>query len=197
MRYAICDFDGLIIGDGEFPTLDDAQASCSGFGWVHPLEPAQNVTAGAQYVVAGEVMDLPPKPAAHLIYDVSAGAWVDPRSEADWLAELAVIRAATFMTRSDFAIRCREFSLLTEAEALQVARGEVPAGIMDLIALMPPAEQFEAEIRWSAATEIYWGNELISSLAAVTGMSDWQRDLLFLIVWPVPLAAWPEGQLHP
>ena len=192
MRYAICDFNGMIIGEGEFPELADAEASCSGFGWVHPLVPGENVTPGAQYIQGGAVLDLPPKPAPHLVYDRAQGAWVDPRSAADWAAALSTRRAVASMARLDFVLACTERGILSQDDALIAVDGGFPAAFQDIVAALPSDAQFEARLRWKGAVAVDRLGSLIIGLA-----DEWQLDQIFGLAWPPPLASWPDGQLHP
>ena len=94
-------------------------------------------------------------------------------------------------------LRCTSFGILTEAEGIEAASGGVPPAMQAIIDSLPAEEQFEAHVRWAAATVIDRTNPLIINMAAAVYIDEWTLDDVFGVTWPEPLASWPAGQLHP
>lgn len=63
IRFAICNFDGLVIGVGDFQSRNDAELSCHGFGWVFEIPSDADVQPGKHYIKDNQILVPQPVPA--------------------------------------------------------------------------------------------------------------------------------------
>ena len=190
--YTVFDAQGAYVKSMDMP--DEANALLN-------VAPDEHLVEGAHppqtYLKDGVVRDIPPAPHPDHIFDIDSETWIDPRTEADWTAELYARRSAASIPRIDFVLRCTSFGIMTEPEGIEAASGGVPPSMQAIIDSMPAEEQFEAHVRWAAAAIIDRTNPLIISMAAAVQVDEWSLDDVFGVTWPEPLASWPAGQLHP
>ena len=81
------------------------------------------------------------------------------------IATLAEKRAAAVLPKLDFCLALMRLSILPAAECTAAARGEWPASFGGFVAGMSEADSSEAEIRWAAASQIFYTNALLQALA--------------------------------
>lgn len=134
----------------------------------------------AGYIDGGALVAFPPRPeGTQWRFDYAARAWTDPRTPADRAADLAARRARASLSRIDFLLAAVTAGIITQADAIAASRGEIPPGMADLIATMTPDAQFEAQVRWGAATDIARLDPFITGWAQTLGVTDEQLDQLF------------------
>lgn len=148
-------------------------------------------------VIDGVPVELPPSPSGRHYYDWHLNSWIDSWTESKWTAELHKRREAASMSRIDFVLICVSHGILSESDAEVAVDGGFPQAFQDIIDTMPIEERFEARIRWKGAQIIDRMNPLIYQMAAAINIDEWTLDIIFGVQWPDPIAAWPEGQLHP
>jgi hypothetical protein len=78
---------------------------------------------------------------------------------------LAEKRAAASLPKLDFCLALMRLAILPAEECKAAARGEWPATFAGFVAGMSEADASEAEIRWAAATQIFYANPLLQALA--------------------------------
>lgn len=190
--YTVYSAQGAYVKSMEMPDMADAVLNTA---------PGEQLVEGLHfeqtYLKDGMVKDIPATAHPSWVFDIASEAWTDPRTEAEWTAELHARRAVASMSRIDFVLRCTSFGILTEAEGIEAASGGVPPAMQAIIDSLPAEEQFEAHVRWAAATVIDRTNPLIINMAAAVYIDEWTLDDVFGVTWPEPLASWPAGQLHP
>jgi hypothetical protein len=81
------------------------------------------------------------------------------------IATLAEKRAAAVLPKLDFCLALMRLAILPAEECKAAARGEWPATFAGFVAGMSEADSSEAEIRWAAATQIFYANPLLQALA--------------------------------
>lgn len=171
------------------PTVEylsiDANTGNLGIGNIPPIgEDYFEVPVGTDpndvYLNEGVVYYYPPRPGPehYWSFDIAQDLWIDTR---DPEVELLNQRSTASMTRPDFvlAIMASKLIPMSNAEAGQAARGEIPAPFEAIIATLPPGQQLEAVVRWSGATVIERINPILSALALALGLTDEQLDALF------------------
>ena len=130
-------------------------------------------------VVDGDLVPLPPKPAPFMTFDAEAGAWVDPRTDADRASEHQNRRATTFITKNAFLQACIENGLLTPKDAAVAARGDIPEPFHTAVAALSPEQRDMVPIIWPAATQVGRCDPLILAVAAARHVTDETLDALF------------------
>lgn len=100
-------------------------------------------------------------------------------AEAKAASDLAAWRATAKMSRTDFCLALAGAGILTGAEAVSAARGDVPASFEPLVSAMPDQEALEARIRWAAMTEVERLNPFIATVAAASSIPDAALDEIF------------------
>lgn len=81
------------------------------------------------------------------------------------VATLAEKRAAVLPPKLDFCLVLMRLAILPAAECKAATRREWPATFAGFVAGMSEADATEAEIRWAAATQIFYTNPLLQALA--------------------------------
>jgi hypothetical protein len=104
-----------------------------------------------------------------------------PEQVAAWQAAQALIPPPT-VTRRQFFQAAAEFNLLTQAEVLALfATGAVPAEIATVIAALPTAQQFPAQILLLGALNFDRANPTLIALRTAIGQTSAQIDALFVL----------------
>ena len=84
------------------------------------------------------------------------------------------------ISKRQFAHGLAKKGFITETEALAwVSRGDLPAAILSLIASLPAAEKFDAEIILKGASEFRRSHPLTESFGAATGCTPEEIDDLW------------------
>jgi hypothetical protein len=81
------------------------------------------------------------------------------------IATLAEKRAAAVLPKLEFCLALWRLSILPKDECKPAARGEWPATFAAFVAGLSEQDATEAEIRWAAATQIFYTNPLLQALA--------------------------------
>jgi hypothetical protein len=84
---------------------------------------------------------------------------------APYVPTLAERRAAAVLPKLDFCLALMRLAILPAEECKAAARGEWPATFAGFVAGMSAEDATEAEIRWAAATQIFYANPLLQALA--------------------------------
>ncbi len=74
-------------------------------------------------------------------------------------------RAAAVLPKLEFCLALWRLSILPKDECKAAARGEWPATFAAFVAGLSEQDATEAEIRWAAATQIFYANPLLQALA--------------------------------
>jgi hypothetical protein len=93
--------------------------------------------------------------------------------------DLEFLRARANLPKFEFLRQCVLAGLLTEADALSAARGDIPAAFAQVVAGWSEAERFEAELRWASLSQVDRMHPLIIAVADQAGITVEQLDLLF------------------
>lgn len=120
-----------------------------------------------------------PGPENYWIFDPVEQEWFDGRTESEILAQHIARRNTATLSRIDFLIAAKNAGLISESDAEAAAESQIPPSMSPLFASLSPADQFEARIRWKAATIIERMNPLILQWASILGVTDQQLDVLF------------------
>lgn len=165
----------------QFEALDLAEAALNipaGGGMIagrHDLE--------RRYMRDGIPVDYPPRPGEWAAFDYAAGAWVDPRpveilfAEAE--LELEAWRSRQSASRADFCLALVELGALTVAEAIEAAKGDLPAPLEPMLSGLAPQAQADVRIRWAAAQTIERKSAFVDLLAGFLVLSAEEVDTLF------------------
>lgn len=105
------------------------------------------------------------------------GVEVEPIETPEQL--LQAKRAAAVMSRSEFLLRCTSAGIITPADALQAAHGQIPESVAGLITSWPEQDRFEIQLRWAALTVIERMHPMILVLADVMGLAPATLDAVF------------------
>ena len=98
-----------------------------------------------------------------------------------WQAAQALILPPT-VTRRQFFQAAAQLNLLTQAEVLALfATGAVPAEIATVIAALPTAQQFPAQILLLGALNFDRANPTLIALCTAIGQTSAQIDALFVL----------------
>ena len=130
-------------------------------------------------VVDGDLVPLPPKPAPFMTFDAEAGAWVDPRTDADRASEHDARRSAASMTKGEFLQACIANMMLNPKEASIAARGDIPEPFQAAVALMTPEQQYDLRVIWPVTTRVCRMDPLLLAVAEARGITDDTLDALF------------------
>lgn len=109
------------------------------------------------------------------------GGWLDVRTPHEKTVALDLARRQSKLSRIDFLIAAKNAGLISEADAESAAESRIPPSMLPLFESLSAEDQFEAKIRWKAATIIERMNPLIVQWASVLGVTDEQLDALFNI----------------
>lgn len=119
----------------------------------------------------------PEKPGEWAVWD--GIEWTDPRTEEDMATDLDNRRAAARMDKADLLLALAQAGLITSADAVAAARGEIPPTFQPAVDNWPAAEQMAARIKWAADTLISRNNPLIIAAADQLGVDPLLLDALF------------------
>ena len=108
-----------------------------------------------------------------------AGGWTDTRNEDEIAHARVLARNQASLSRIEFLLAAKNAGLITEADAEAAAESKIPPSMLPLFDAMTPEQQFEAKIRWKAATIIERMNPFILQWAGILGVTDEQLDALF------------------
>jgi hypothetical protein len=180
IRYAILGVGGLVIGTGETPNVLDALASGAGLGEVLLIGP--NDRPEGHFWDGEAFRPLPPQPGPWAVWD--GQAWTDPRTPADFAAALQSARNAAQRDKSGLLMDLRAMGILTAAEAVQAARGDIPDSFEAALSTMPQEAQDMARIKWAGDQVISRTNPLILLAAFAKGITDQQLDAAFGVQTP-------------
>jgi hypothetical protein len=104
-----------------------------------------------------------------------------PATIAAWQTAQALIPPPS-VTRRQFFQAAAQQGLITQAEALALfATGAIPAEIATVIAALPTAQQFPAEMLLQGALNFDRGNSLLAGLCGALGQTSAQIDALFVL----------------
>ncbi|HCZ00216.1 MAG: hypothetical protein A3D16_20580 [Rhodobacterales bacterium RIFCSPHIGHO2_02_FULL_62_130] len=81
------------------------------------------------------------------------------------IATLAERRAVAVLPKLDFCLALMQLAILPAEECKAAARGEWLATFAGFVSGMSAQDATEAEIRWAAATHIFYTNPLLQALA--------------------------------
>lgn len=178
MGYAIIDAaTGRILRTGSARDEDIALMTGPGEAAITGIE---GVTDESHYIGPGGVTAYPPKPGPWAAFDFDAGAWFDPRTQADLDAELAAARAGMTLTFAQLMIGLVLEAWMTEAEGEAWLAGQLPAPVLALIATLPAQQRFIARARASRPSVILRADPLVMALGAAQGKTDAAIDAFFL-----------------
>lgn len=110
---------------------------------------------------------------------IRPGAGGRPELQDHDAPSLEFLRARANLPKFEFLRQCVLAGLLTEADALSAARGDIPAAFAPVIASWSEAERFEAELRWASLSQVDRMHPLIIAVADQAGITAEQLDLLF------------------
>ena len=107
-------------------------------------------------------------------YSLSAKPPPPEPTEAEKLADA---RQAARITRGKFCMACVGAGLLTEAEAIEAAKGDWPESFSN--ALPDGVPEYAAKIEWASVTHVRRMNKILLGVAAAAGVTDAQLDQMF------------------
>lgn len=129
------------------------------------------------YISNGIAQPYPPRPSSN--HQWTGSEWVDPRSQAEKDQALDAIRGGASLTKLAFCMRCMEVGLLTPAEAIAAAKGEIPASFQPMVEAMTPMERDFAAIHWAGATRVDRLDPFILNIATQANISPQMLDQIF------------------
>lgn len=83
------------------------------------------------------------------------------------------------LSRAEFCIAIYRVGLLTASEAINAAKGDVPAPLEQAIRDLPEQERVEAAILWAGLTQVERAHPMVDLLRVHVGMTDEQVDEMF------------------
>lgn len=92
---------------------------------------------------------------------------------------LADLRAGAALTRLDFLNKLAAEGVLTDADAIQGAKGDWPTAMATFLDYLTPAQARDAQIEWATADTIRRMHPFVLSLGSWLEMTDEQVDSLF------------------
>lgn len=111
---------------------------------------------------------------------LTATPWPGAQTAADVRAALAPYGyPCSSITRRQFYQQCAIAGIITEAEALAVANGTLPAALATIVNSMPADQQFGAKMLLIWATEFDRNHPMVAVIAAARNMTDAQVDAFF------------------
>lgn len=135
------------------------------------------------YARDGKALAYPPKPGPWATFDFEAGAWVDPRSPADLeaqaAADLAMRRAGASLSRSEFCLGLVDLGILTIAEGIAAARGDLPDPLAGMLEGFSAGQAAQTAIAWAALGRVDRLDPIVLMIAGQVGLSAGQLDQLF------------------
>lgn len=111
-------------------------------------------------------------------------------SDADQVAppSLDHLRNHASLPRAEFLLRCVRMEILSQADAIKAALGQLPDAFALLVSEWSPADRFEVTLRWAALSQVERNHPLILSLADQIGISPETLDILFGLATGEPQA---------
>lgn len=110
---------------------------------------------------------------------IRPGAGGHPELQDHDAPDIEFFRARASLPKFEFLRQCVLAGLLTEADALSAARGDIPAAFAPVVAGWSEAERFEAELRWASLSQVDRMHPLIIAVADQAGVTIEQLDQLF------------------
>lgn len=126
-----------------------------------------------------QIVPIGKSPSPYHVFDYTQKDWVDPRTEDDLIIERETRRASTALSRIDFLLAATAAGAISQDDAIAASKGEVPPSMAVIIDSMSPEQQFEAKVRWGAATTIYRNDPFLNSWAIKLGVTPEAMDELF------------------
>ena len=92
------------------------------------------------------------------------------------------LRAHAFLDKAELLLRMTQAGLITQADAIAAAKGEIPPSFTPIVSQWDETEQFAAQVKWAADQQIGRTNPLIVNVAATLGLPDSLLDE----IWGIP-----------
>ena len=126
--------------------------------------------------IDGVEMTIPNDPAnRHYAALIEAGVDIADAAE----PSIDDIRAGASIDRAAFCNGLADAGVITDAEAIDAARGEWPASFAGFLDYLTDKQRRDAQITWASCVTIQRNHEFVVSLAWWTAMTDEQVDALF------------------
>lgn len=115
---------------------------------------------------------------------LEGGQWVRKWTVADksaeeLTAELSRWRSGATLSRREFCIAAYRAGLLSEADAIEAAKGEWPASFDAALVGLPANVVTEAKIEWAAVSEIRRSAPLLETVRQSAGVTEDVLDTMF------------------
>lgn len=94
-------------------------------------------------------------------------------------SNLAAWRASATMSRTEFCLALVVAGILSSAEAIGAARGDIPASFEPVVAAIPEPAQTAVRIRWAAMTEVERLNPFVAMVAEAAAIPAATLDAIF------------------
>ena len=179
VQFVVHDAAGMILRTGQASSDMVAIQAFEPGTSVTVVDDTDGVDRDTFRVVDGRLVRLPPKPAPFMTFDAEAGAWVDPRTDADRASELEARRSAASMTKGEFLQACIANMMLNPKEASIAARGDIPEPFQAAVAFMTPEQQDDLLVIWPVTTRVCRMDPLLLAVAEARGFTDDTLDALF------------------
>lgn len=179
VQFVVHDASGMILRTGQASADMVAIQAFEPGTSVTVVDDTDGVDRDTFRVVDGGLVRLPPKPAPFMTFDTEAGAWVDPRTDADRASEHEARRSAASMTKGEFLQACIANMMLNPKEASIAARGDIPEPFQAAVAFMTPEQQDDLRVIWPVTTRVCRMDPLLLAVAEARGFTDDTLDKLF------------------
>ena len=116
-----------------------------------------------------------------------AWKWADPATNAveiDWDLALIQFRDKAVMPKADFVNLAADVGLVSDADAVDAARGGWPSAFDTAIASLDAKGQREAKVTWAGVTEVRRDAPLLTAIVAAGLATEAALDALFGWVEP-------------
>lgn len=128
---------------------------------------------------AGELVGVPVRREVWLHHDPDTGEWIDTRTPEQIEAAMSEARQRAAMARTAFCVACARLNIISEGDAVNAARGDIPAPFLPVFEAMDPDERFDSRVRWAGAATVSRTDPIVLACAAHIGMTDSELDDLF------------------
>ena len=179
VQFVVHDAAGMILRTGQASADMVAIQAFEPGTSVTVVDDTDGVDRDTFRVVDGDLVRLPSKPAPFMTFDTEAGAWVDPRTDADRASEHEARRSAASMTKGEFLQACMSVGLLSPKEAAVAARGDIPESFAAAVASLTPEQKDRVPVEWPASTRVTRTNPLILAVADARGIAAETLDEIF------------------
>lgn len=140
------------------------------------------------YISGGEVLPIPPQPTPVQVFDHAAGEWYDPRTLAEYQAEVLAIRSATYCPKIDFLRALVAGGAFSNSDIVDLAIGYFPASVQSALSDLTPEEILDLQLNWIASPTVNRLDPLVTHVADALGTSNTDLDALFgVIIYPLLL----------